>query len=73
MDCRALQQQREVAFAAQQRLQPVQKAPGGFFAGLASLHPLSRALHQTEQTGAGLIAQAGDACVAAPVGHLTRQ
>ena len=73
MDCRALQQQSQIAFTAQQRLQPLQKALGRFFAGLAVFYPLRGALHQPEQAGAGFIAQAADAGVAAPVGHLAGQ
>lgn len=73
MNRRPFQQQREVAFAAQQRLQPLQKTLGCFLAGLAAFHPLRGAFHQPEQARTGLVTQAVDAGVAAPVRDLAGQ
>ena len=73
MHRRTLQQQRQIAFAPQQRLQPVDQAHAGFFAHAAVGHPLRGALHQAEQARAGFVAQAGDARVVTPFGDARRQ
>ncbi|KAF5288817.1 hypothetical protein FQR65_LT20891 [Abscondita terminalis] len=73
MDGGALQQQGQVAFAAQQRLQPVQEADCRVLGHIALGHPLGRALHQAEQPGARFVAQTLDAHIAAPVGDVRGQ
>ena len=57
MDLRALQQQRQITFAAQERLDPVHDAQGGLFSHAAFRQPLRSALHQLTQAGAGFVAQ----------------
>jgi len=67
---RPLLQQSEVAFATQQRLDPVGHAQRGGFAHPAVFQPGAGALHQPGQAGAGVLAQRQHARVFAPVGHL---
>ena len=57
MHKRALQQQRQVALAAQQWLQPVNQAQCGQLGGSPLGQPLRGALHQAHQPGARFIAQ----------------
>ena len=63
----ALQQHGQVAFAAQQRLDPVDQAQGSFFADLALQQPAGGALHQPGQAGARVFAQGLHARVRAPL------
>ena len=62
----ALQQQGQVAFAAQQRFDPVGNAHGGNFGHAALVHPLAGARHQPHQPRARLFAQGQHARVLAP-------
>ena len=74
MHARALQQQRQVAFAAQQRLQPVQHAQGSLFAhAFTALHPLHGALQQLRQALARLLAQRQHARLAGQLFQATAQ
>ena len=63
----ALQQQREITFTPQQRLNPAKQAQGGFFADAAFEQPLRGALNQQRQPGAGVFAQHTDARVLVPL------
>ncbi|MPM43079.1 hypothetical protein SDC9_89752 [bioreactor metagenome] len=66
---RALQQQRQIAFAAQQRLQPFHQPHGGGLFDGAFGHPTRGALHQAKQPRARLVAQRLHARAVAPFGH----
>jgi len=66
---RALQQQRDVALAAQQRLDPIGQAQHAVFVDAAVFQPLRGALQQARQAAARFVAQRQHARVLGPVGH----
>ena len=73
VDFGAFHQKRQVVLAAQQGLQPVHKAQGRRFRGLAFGDGLPRALHQTAQTGTAVFAQRLHPCLLCPVAQALGQ
>ena len=67
MHLRALQQQRQITFAAQERLDPVHDPQGGLFSHAAFRQPLGGALHQLAKARARFVAQGQHLGVRAPL------